>query len=118
MNQSETIARMQTVFDDVFLEPPKLTPALTATDVPEWDSLLHISILVAIEKTFAIRFRVGLTREDFAARYHVPTETLRAWERGEAKPDAAMLSYLILIDADPVGVAATLAQQHPPIAAE
>ena len=59
MNQSETIARMQTVFDDVFLEPPKLTPALTATDVPEWDSLLHISILVAIEKTFAIRFRVG-----------------------------------------------------------
>ncbi len=59
MNQTEAIARLQTIFDDLFLEPPRLTAALTAKEVPEWDSLLHISLLVAVEKAFQVRFRVG-----------------------------------------------------------
>lgn len=59
MNQSETIAKLQTIFNDIFLEPPQLTPALTAGDVPEWDSLIHIILLVAVEKAFGVRFRVG-----------------------------------------------------------
>ena len=59
MNQSEAIAKLQTIFDDLFLEPVVLTPALSAPDVPEWDSLMHISLLVAVEKAFAVRFRVG-----------------------------------------------------------
>jgi acyl carrier protein len=59
MNQSEVIARLQPVFDDIFLEPVTLTPALSAKDVAEWDSLLQISIVVAVEAAFGIRFRVG-----------------------------------------------------------
>jgi acyl carrier protein len=59
MNQTEVIAKLQTIFDTVFLEPVALTPALSAKDVPEWDSLVHISLLVAVEKAFSIRFRVG-----------------------------------------------------------
>ncbi len=59
MNQAEAIAKLQTIFDDLFLEPVSLTPALSAKDVPEWDSLMHISLLVAVEKAFAVRFRVG-----------------------------------------------------------
>ena len=59
MNQADIIARLQNVFDDVFLDPPSLHPALTAKEVPEWDSLLHISLLLAVEKEFSIRFRVG-----------------------------------------------------------
>lgn len=59
MNQAEVLAKLQTIFDNVFLEPPKLTPTLSAKDVPEWDSLLHISLLVAVEKAFNVRFRVG-----------------------------------------------------------
>lgn len=59
MNQTEVIARLQEVFDDVFLEPVELTPELSADDVEEWDSLLHIAIIVAVEKSFNIRFRVG-----------------------------------------------------------
>lgn len=59
MNQAEVIARLQTVFDDVFVDPPVVTPTLSAKDVPEWDSLVHISLLVAVEKSFGVRFRVG-----------------------------------------------------------
>jgi acyl carrier protein len=59
MDQAEILSRLQSVFDDLFLDPPRLTPGLAAKDVPEWDSLLHISLLVAVEKAFQIRFRVG-----------------------------------------------------------
>lgn len=59
MNQAEVIAQLQTIFDDLFLEPVALTPAISAKDVPEWDSLTHISLMVAVEKRFGVRFRVG-----------------------------------------------------------
>ena len=59
MNQSDVIAKLQTIFDDVFLEPVDVRPELSAKEVPEWDSLMHISLLVAVEKAFAVRFRVG-----------------------------------------------------------
>jgi acyl carrier protein len=59
MNQSAVIAKLQNIFDTVFLETVVLTPGLSAKDVPEWDSLTHISLLVAVEKAFAVRFRVG-----------------------------------------------------------
>jgi acyl carrier protein len=59
MNQAEVIAKLQTIFDTVFLEPVVLTPAISAQDVPEWDSLTHISLMVAVEKAFGVRFRVG-----------------------------------------------------------
>lgn len=59
MNQIEVLAKLQTIFDNVFLEPVELTPSLSAKDVPEWDSLMHISLMVAVEKAFSVRFRVG-----------------------------------------------------------
>ena len=59
MTQDEVIAKLQTVFDDVFLEPVNLTPAVSAKDVPEWDSLTHISLVLSVEKAFSVRFRVG-----------------------------------------------------------
>lgn len=59
MNQSEVIAKLQTIFDSLFLESVVLTPAISAKDVPEWDSLTHISLMVAVEKAFGVRFRVG-----------------------------------------------------------
>lgn len=59
MNQAEVITKLQSIFNDVFLDAPRLTPSLSAKDVPEWDSLIHISLLLAVEKAFGIRFRVG-----------------------------------------------------------
>ncbi len=59
MTQAEAIAKMQAVFDEIFMDKVELTPALTALDVPEWDSLMHISLVLAVEKRFAVRFGVG-----------------------------------------------------------
>lgn len=59
MNQDQVISRLQRVFDNIFLEPVQLTPQLSAQDVEEWDSLTQISLMVAVEKEFNVRFRVG-----------------------------------------------------------
>jgi acyl carrier protein len=59
VNQADVIVRLQEVFDGLFLDPVTLAPDLSAKDVPEWDSLLQISIVVAVEKAFGVRFRVG-----------------------------------------------------------
>ena len=59
MNQADVITKLQTIFDAIFMEPVVLTPATSAKDVPEWDSLAHISLIVMVEKEFSVRFRVG-----------------------------------------------------------
>jgi acyl carrier protein len=59
MTQSDVIQKLQTVFDDVFTDPVTLSPDLAATDVPEWDSLTHITLVISVEKYFGIRFGVG-----------------------------------------------------------
>jgi acyl carrier protein len=56
---SDVYSRLQKVFDEIFLEKVVVTPELTAKEVPEWDSLLHVSLILAIEQEFKIRFRVG-----------------------------------------------------------
>ena len=57
--QTEILTRLQSIFDGLFLDEVVVTPELSAKDVEEWDSLLHISLVVAVEETFGIRFRVG-----------------------------------------------------------
>ena len=57
MNTLETVQTiMRAVFD---LPELQVTPALTAQDVEEWDSISHISLVVALEKEFSIRFALG-----------------------------------------------------------
>jgi len=34
----------------------KITRSTTASDIREWDSLMHINLIVAVEKEFGIRF--------------------------------------------------------------
>lgn len=59
MNRTEVIGQMQEIFDGLLLEPVALRAEMSARDVAEWDSLMHISIVVAIEKRFGVRFRLG-----------------------------------------------------------
>ena len=59
MQQPEIYAKLQEIFDSVFLDEVKVTPELAAKDVPEWDSITHVTLIMAIEEGFGIRFRVG-----------------------------------------------------------
>ena len=59
MDQNEVLTRLQAIFDDLFLDDVVVTPELSAKEVEEWDSLIHISLVVAVEEVFDIKFRVG-----------------------------------------------------------
>ena len=56
-----------------------------------------------------IRRALGLSQEDFAARYRIPIGTLRDWEQGRVEPDQAARAYLTVIARDPEGVRKALA---------
>jgi putative transcriptional regulator len=55
-----------------------------------------------------IRRALGLSQEDFAARYHIPIGTLRDWEQGRVEPDQAARAYLTVIARDPEAVSRAL----------
>ena len=51
-----------------------------------------------------LRTRLGLTQEQFAARFGFSVATLRHWERGDRAPNGAALVLLNVIDKDPRAV--------------
>jgi acyl carrier protein len=56
MEQREIYDRLQKIFGDVFDdESIVVTPTLTARDVEEWDSLNHIRLVIAVQKSFGIK---------------------------------------------------------------
>ena len=64
-------------------------------------------------QTKIIRRALGLSQEDFAARYQIPLGTLRDWEQGRTEPDQTAQTYLHLIALDPEGVYRTLSRPRP-----
>jgi putative transcriptional regulator len=57
-----------------------------------------------VPRTKTLRRALGLTQEDFSARYHIPLGTLRDWEQGRTQPDQPARAYLMAIAGDPQGV--------------
>lgn len=55
-----------------------------------------------------VRRRLGLTQEQFALRYGLDLKSLQNWEMGRRKPDAAVRSYLKVIDRLPDRVSEAL----------
>ncbi|HEX9326068.1 MAG TPA: helix-turn-helix domain-containing protein [Reyranella sp.] len=51
-----------------------------------------------------IRRALGLTQQEFAARFRIPLGTLRDWEQGAAEPDRAAQAYLTVIARNPKAV--------------
>jgi len=50
-------AAVQVIFRDVFDDPEiALQENTTAGDIEGWDSLMHINLIVAIEKQFRVKF--------------------------------------------------------------
>jgi putative transcriptional regulator len=56
----------------------------------------------------ALRKKLNLTQEEFAARFHLPLGTVRDWEQGAHRPDKAAQVLLTVIGRDPDAVARAL----------
>jgi acyl carrier protein len=50
----QILKRLEPIFRDVLSSSLVLTEELNASNVPEWDSLNHISLVVAIEGEFGV----------------------------------------------------------------
>jgi putative transcriptional regulator len=69
------------------------------------------------QRVKTLRRALRLTQEEFAERYMIPVQTLRAWEQGVTKPDAAGKAYIRAIIGAPEAVAQAL-HAHSRTAAE
>ena len=63
-----------------------------------------------IPRARILRWALGLTQEEFAARYHISLGTLRDREQGNSEPDQPARAYFTVIARDPEGVRRRLRQ--------
>jgi putative transcriptional regulator len=68
----------------------------------------RLARLKRVPRSRTLRRALGLTQEEFAARYHIPLGTLRDWEQGRSEPDEPARAYLRVIARDPDGVCRAL----------
>jgi putative transcriptional regulator len=67
-----------------------------------------------VPSTRTLRRALGLTQEEFAARFQIPIGTLRDWEQGRAEPDQTARACLRAIAGDAAAVQHALrAARHP-----
>lgn len=60
MNRAEILDQVQNILRGIFDDDEmEVTDETTAADVEDWDSLEQINILVAMEKSFQVKFSVG-----------------------------------------------------------
>ncbi len=54
---TEILKRLGDVFQELFDDDDLvITPQTTARDVDAWDSLMHVDLLLTVEKEFGVRF--------------------------------------------------------------
>lgn len=57
-----------------------------------------------VPRAKTLRRALGLTQDEFAARFHIPIGTLRDWEQGRTEPDQTARAYLTAIAGDAIAV--------------
>lgn len=60
------------------LAPAAITPTSTAKEIPAWDSLAHVRLMIGLEQTFDLQLDV----EDFEKLVSVPAILAFLKERG------------------------------------
>lgn len=88
--------------------------ALQATAKVDTDnpplSRKRMSAMRRVPQIKVLRRALGLTQEEFSARYQIPVGTLRDWEQGRTQPDLSTRAYLRVIARDPEAVFRALQQ--------
>jgi len=59
MENHEIVSRLTPIFRDVFNDDALVvSEGMTAADVPTWDSLSNINMIIAVEKAFGVKFSI------------------------------------------------------------
>jgi len=59
MEKNEIVTRLTPIFRDVFSDDGLVVnEGMTAADVPTWDSLSNINMIIAVEKAFGVKFSI------------------------------------------------------------
>ncbi len=60
MTDEQILAELTQVFRRVFYDDTiVLTPQTTAADIPDWDSMANITVVVEVEQQFGVKFKVA-----------------------------------------------------------
>ena len=89
---------MSTAFDSI---KSGLLEAIEHAEGRAPQTRMHSPRLVDVK---ALRAKVGMTQEQFAARFGFSTATLRHWERGDRTPNGSALVLLNVIEYNPNAV--------------
>jgi len=58
ITDTEIVERLNQTFNNFFKTTTiALSPASTTADVPRWDSMNHVQIMIKVEEAFGIRFK-------------------------------------------------------------
>jgi len=110
--------------EELFPEPPPLpqrrddeilAAALSDPDNPPLTPE-RLLLMKRVPQVKVMRRALGLTQEEFGARYHIPLGTLRDWEQGKSVPDRPTQAYLKVIAHDPEAVRRALQARLEPSA--
>jgi acyl carrier protein len=60
MTEPALLQRLNEVFRSVFDDPDlTVSTATTAKDVPGWDSIVHITLVIEVERQFNVKFQMA-----------------------------------------------------------
>ena len=88
---------------DSALEPRSFQDAASESEPAAAVDPITSSVLI-----HRVRWHTGLSQAEFAATYRIDPDHLRDLESGLARPDSALVAYLMVIDRAPEVVRAAL----------
>ena len=59
MRREEIVKKLEEIFSDLFDEEISLSAQMSPADIEEWDSLMQISILAAVQDEFDVSFEIA-----------------------------------------------------------
>lgn len=64
MNSADILAEVNILIRDLLDDDSiQLTPKTSSADVPGWDSVLHISLIISVEQRFGVKFKTAELEE-------------------------------------------------------
>ena len=82
------------LLDDNETERQKFLEELETFGEVQYNATGQQWTMVPQSQIYRIRKSSGLTRNDFAAKYHIPIRTLEKWERSEITPAEYLIEWL------------------------